>query len=144
MTARQIPRHGTEGDIKDRESRLGATRSPRFPTLDGRPRHPILPFWQLWIQFGMSPRRVALRSLKAKFMGVFIRLLVDGMWNNGSDLQAGAEINIIGDTLDFGSFWVTKMTPFWEPNFTPPCGQLAVPYIYASGRTGPYLKSCTW
>ena len=25
------------------------------------------------------------------------------------------------------------MTPFWDPNFTPPptCGQLAAPYLYA-------------
>ena len=22
------------------------------------------------------------------------------------------------------------MTPFWDPNFTPPCGQLAAPYLY--------------
>ena len=47
MTASDNPGHGTKGDIKGRESRLGATKSPRFPTLDGRPRRPILPFWQL-------------------------------------------------------------------------------------------------
>ena len=60
--------NGTKGDIKGRESRLGVTRSPRSPTLDGRPRRPTLPFWQLWTQFGLSPRRVAWRSLRAKGM----------------------------------------------------------------------------
>ena len=59
LTASHNPGHGTKGDIKGCESRLGASISPRFPTLDGRPRPPILPFWQLWTQFGLSPRRVA-------------------------------------------------------------------------------------
>ena len=57
VTAIQIPRHGTKWDIKGRESRLGATRSPRFPTQDGRAGRPILPFWHSWTQFGSSPRR---------------------------------------------------------------------------------------
>ena len=35
--------HGTKGDIKARESRLGSTRSPQTPTLVGRPKWPILP-----------------------------------------------------------------------------------------------------
>ena len=26
------------------------------------------------------------------------------------------------------------MTPFWDPNFTPPCGQLAAPYLYANKK----------
>ena len=29
------------------------------------------------------------------------------------------------------------MTPFWDPNFTPPCGQLAAPYLYAHKEPGP-------
>ena len=29
------------------------------------------------------------------------------------------------------------MTPFWDPNFTPPCGQLAAPYLYAHRVPGP-------
>ena len=62
------------------------TRSPRFSTLDRRPRRPTLPFWQLCTQFGLSPCRVAWRSLGAKGMGVFIGFLVDGMWTGGSDL----------------------------------------------------------
>ena len=72
------------------------TKSPRFPTLHGRPRRPTLPFWQLWTQFGLSPRLVAWRSLRAKGMGVPIGLLVDGMWNGGSDLQAGVQTYLCG------------------------------------------------
>ena len=29
------------------------------------------------------------------------------------------------------------MTPFWDPNFTPPCGQLAAPYLFAHKELGP-------
>ena len=29
------------------------------------------------------------------------------------------------------------MTPFWDPNFTPLCGQLAAPYLYAHMEPGP-------
>ena len=25
------------------------------------------------------------------------------------------------------------MTPFWDPNFSPPCGQLAAPYLWCGG-----------
>ena len=39
----------------------------------------------------------------------------------------------IGDTFDFGSFWVTKMNLFWDLNLTHSCGQLAAPYLYAYG-----------
>ena len=46
VTASHNPGHGTKGDIKGCESRLGASISPRLSTLDGRPRRPILPFWQ--------------------------------------------------------------------------------------------------
>ena len=35
------------------------------------------------------------------------------------------------------------MTPFWDPNFTPPCGQLAAPYIYAHREPGPNSKLYT-
>ena len=47
VTASHNPGHGTKGDIKSCESSLGAPISPRFPTLDGRPRGPILPLWRL-------------------------------------------------------------------------------------------------
>ena len=52
----------------------------------------MLPFWHLWTQLGLSPRQVAWRSLRSKGMGVFVRLPVDRVWNDGSDLQAGVEI----------------------------------------------------
>ena len=35
------------------------------------------------------------------------------------------------------------MTPFWDPNFTPPCGQLAAPYLYAHREAGPNSKLYT-
>ena len=41
VTANNNPGHGTKGDIKGYESRLGASISPRLPTLDGPPRRPI-------------------------------------------------------------------------------------------------------
>ena len=43
----------------------------------------------------------------------------------------------IGSTPNFGSFRAAKMTPFWDCNFNPPCGQLAVPYVFAHRKTGP-------
>ena len=46
----------------------------------------------------------------------------------------------IGGTPSFGSFRAAKMTPFWDPNFNPPCGQLAAPYLYAHVKPGPNLK----
>ena len=35
------------------------------------------------------------------------------------------------------------MTPFWDPNFTPPCGQLAAPYLFAHKKLRLNLKLCT-
>ena len=35
------------------------------------------------------------------------------------------------------------MTPFWDPNFTPPCGRLAAPYLYAHEEPGPNFKLYT-
>ena len=43
----------------------------------------------------------------------------------------------------FGSFRAAKMTPFWDPNFSPPCGQLAAPYLFAHREPGPNSKLCT-
>ena len=35
------------------------------------------------------------------------------------------------------------MTPFWDPDFTPPCGQLAAPYLSAHREPGPKSpRSC--
>ena len=126
MTANHNPGHGTKRDIKGRETRLGATKLPRFPTLDGRPRWPILPFWQLWTQFGLSPSRVALRSLRSKCMQVFVKLLVDGVWNGESDLEAGVEIYYRGHPR----FWLilsSQNDPLWDPNFTTPVWSIGGP-----------------
>ena len=35
------------------------------------------------------------------------------------------------------------MTPFWDPNFIPPCGRLAAPYLYAQEEPGPNSKLYT-
>ena len=35
------------------------------------------------------------------------------------------------------------MTPFWDPNFTPPCGRLAAPFLYAHEEPGPNFKLYT-
>ena len=49
----------------------------------------------------------------------------------------------IGSTLNFGSFRAAKMTPFWDPNFPLPCGQLADPFLYAHREPGPKSKLYT-
>ena len=33
------------------------------------------------------------------------------------------------------------MTAFWDPNLTPPCGQLAAPYLYAQEEPGQVVHS---
>ena len=119
VAASHNPGRGTRGKIEGCESRLGASKSPRFPTLDGRPRRPILTFWQLWTQFGLSPRRVARRSLRAKCMEVSVGLLVNRVWNGGSDLQAGAEI-YYGGHLRFWLILSSQNDPLLGPQFHPP------------------------
>ena len=49
----------------------------------------------------------------------------------------------IGSTPNFGSFRPAKMTPFWDPNFNPPCGLLAAPFLYAHKDPGPNSKLYT-
>ena len=49
----------------------------------------------------------------------------------------------IGSTPDFASFRAAKMTPFWDPNFPLPCGQLAAPFLYAHKVPGPNFKLYT-
>ena len=86
----------------------------------------ILPFWQLWTQFGLSPRRVAWRSLGAKCMGVFVGLPVDRVWNGGSDLQAGVEIYYSGHAR----FWLilsSQNDPLLGPQFHPPVWSIGGP-----------------
>ena len=50
---------------------------------------------------------------------------------------------LLGAPQNFGSFRAAKMTPFWDPNFTPPCRQLAAPYLYAHEEPGLNFKLCT-
>ena len=49
----------------------------------------------------------------------------------------------IGSPPNFGSFRAAKMTPFWDPNFNPPSGQLAAPYLFAHREPGPDSKLYT-
>ena len=49
----------------------------------------------------------------------------------------------IGGTPNFGSIRAAKMTPFWDPNFTPPCGQLGAPFLFAHREPGPKLRLYT-
>ena len=68
-------------------------------------------------------------------MGVSVGLLVDCVWNGGSDLQAGVEINY----WEHPEFWLISSSqndPLFGPQFQPPCGQLAVPYVYAHREPG--------
>ena len=102
-----------------------------------------MPFWHLWTQLGSSPREVAWGSLRAKGMGVFVGLPVDCVWNRGSDLQAGVEIYY----WEHPKFWLISGSQndplFWDPNFNPPCGQLAAPYPYAHREPGPNSRLYT-
>ena len=43
----------------------------------------------------------------------------------------------LGATLKIHLISAAKMTPFWDPNFTPLCGQLAAPPLYAHREPGP-------
>ena len=49
----------------------------------------------------------------------------------------------IGSTPEFWLISAAKMTPFWDPNFNAPCGQLAAPYPYAHEESGPNPKLYT-
>ena len=50
---------------------------------------------------------------------------------------------LLGAPPNFRSFRAAKMTPFWDPNFTPLCGQLAAPYLYAHKEPGPNFRLYT-
>ena len=57
-------------------------------------------------------------SLRAKGMGVFVGLLLDRVWNGGSDLQAGVEIYYWEHT----EFWLISSSqndPVLGPQFPP-------------------------
>ena len=73
-------------------------------------------------------------------------LRLDSQWiayGTGNPLSKPAWRYVIGDTPNFGSFWAAKMTPFWDPNFKPPCVPLEARYLCAHGEPGPNSKSCT-
>ena len=75
-------------------------------------------------------------------MGVSIVLLMDGVLNGGSDLQAGVEIY----HWEYPGFWLISSSqndPLLGPQFHPPCGQLAAPYLSADIETGPNSKLST-
>ena len=50
---------------------------------------------------------------------------------------------LLGAPPNFGSFRAAKMTPFWDPNFTPPCGLLAALYLYVHSEPRPISKLYT-
>ena len=76
-------------------------------------------------------------------MGVSVGLMVDRVWNDGSDLQAGVEIYY----WEHPKFWLISSSqndPLLGPQFhPPPCGQLAAPYLYAHREPGPNSKLYT-
>ena len=49
----------------------------------------------------------------------------------------------IGSTPEFWLISAAKMTPFWDPNFNPPCGQLAAPFLHAHKEPGPSFRLYT-
>ena len=75
-------------------------------------------------------------------MEVYVGLPLDRVWNGESDLQAGVEIYY----WEHPKFWLISSIQndsLWDPNFNPPCGQLAVPYVFAHKKTGPNFKLYT-
>ena len=77
-------------------------------------------------------------------MGVSVGLLMDRIWNGGSDLQAGVEIYHWG----YPRFWLilsSQNDPLLAPQFQPPppCGQLAAPYLSAHRDPGPNFRFYT-
>ena len=49
----------------------------------------------------------------------------------------------IGSTPKFWLISSSQKLPLWDPNFTPPCGPLAAPYLSAHGEPGPKSKLYT-
>ena len=75
-------------------------------------------------------------------MGVSVGLLVDRVWSNGSDLQAGVEIYYWEHPRILAHFG-SQNDPILDPNFPLPCGQLAAPFLYAQREPGPKFKLYT-
>ena len=63
-------------------------------------------------------------------MGVFVGLPVDGVWNGGSDLQAGVEIYY----WEHPEFWLisgSQNDPLLGPQFQPPVWSIGGPISFA-------------
>ena len=50
---------------------------------------------------------------------------------------------LLGAPRILAHFEQPKMTPFWDPNFPLPCGQLAAPFLSAHRELGPNFKLYT-
>ena len=50
---------------------------------------------------------------------------------------------LLGTPQILRSFRAAKMTPFWDPNFPLPCGELAAPLLHADKEPGPSFKLYT-
>ena len=72
----------------------------------------------------------------AKGTAVSVQLPVNRVWNGRSDLRAGVEIYHWG----YPGFWLilsSQNDPLLGPDSSPPCGQLAAPYLYAHLESNP-------
>ena len=70
----------------------------------------------------------------AKVMGVSVGLLVDRVWNGGSDLQAGVEIYY----WEHPEFWLipgSPNDPFLGPQFKPPVWSIGGPISLCPQRS---------
>ena len=86
----------------------------------------MLPLWHLWTQLKLLPRRMAWRSQRAKSMGFSVGLLVNGVWNGRSHLQAGPEMYY----WEYPGFWLilsSQNDPLLGPQFQPPVWSIGGP-----------------
>ena len=69
--------------------------------------------------------------------------LVDRVWNDRSDLQAGVEIYYWEHPRILAHFEQPKSPPFGTPISPPPCGQLAAPFLSTHAEPGANFKLYT-
>ena len=103
----------------------------------------ILPFLEFVDPIGMVTTPIGMEIFESRMHGS-LRWTPGGSrmeWQIRSPSRRGDIL--LGAPPNFGSFRAAKMTPFWDPNFTPPCGQLAAPYLYAHREPGPNSKLYT-
>ena len=147
VTAGHNPGHGTKGDIKDCESRLGASISPRLPTLDWSTEttdFAILAF----VGPSLVHHHVA-RPMESLESQVHVSLSLDSEVDSHMEWQIRSpswrgDIQL-GVTPDFGSFRSSQNDPpFWDPSLAPPCVVSWRPHIsLPRGSPDPTFKSCT-